>query len=202
VLLVPSHYVELLVGPNWAEVLRDQVRLVAVGRRVEVDVSKCDVALQERLEQYVVTNRRVGQQLLDGSAIGPYVVVRRLLASAAQQAGTKSANRGDLVSELEALRTVPETSLVIDALLGAAVDETTLRTLGEFSTDGVRSSAEVRVEGWREWPEALGGAASANEIERVFVLSANHAGWRDRMVRRLTRLDVYGVELLANPEVG
>jgi len=97
---------------------------------------------------------------------------------------------------------VPETSLVIDALLGAAVDETTLRTLGEFSTDGVRSSAEVRVEGWREWPEALGGAASANEIERVFVLSANHAGWRDRMVRRLTRLDVYGVELLANPEVG
>ena len=202
VLLVPTHYLELIVGPDWAVVLGEQVRFVRVGKRVEADVASCSEELRDQLQAYVQVNRLVGGALASAAPIGPFVVVRRHLSSVVQQAGTRSASRGDLVSELEALRGLSETSLVAEALLASTVDEEALRAMAvDVVRDGVKTSVEVRVEGWREWPEALGGGAFANEIERVFVLGANHAGWRDRMVRRLTRLDVYGVELLADPRV-
>ena len=129
------------------------------------------------------------------------MVCSRSLASYTQGAGSASRTRGDLHDQYHALREIRETELVVDGLLAARVDEESLVKLGvEVVARGEnRTVVRARVEGTRQWPSSLGGGASVNEIERIFTLSSNHAAWRDRSVRRLCRVDVVGVELLADP---
>jgi hypothetical protein len=202
--LVPTHYVDLVLGDLWRdrgdffELAHSGVR---IGSRVEVDISTAPEDVREAVLSYLDSNRTLGRDLAAGAPIGPWIVTERNLLSVTQQAGSKSVARGDLAREYEALKQVSETQGVIESLCGSSIDESIfcVPEVSVVEQVGTRTVVRVRVEGARAWPQCLGGAPSANEVERLFTLHTNHAAWRDRQVRRLSRVDVACVELLADP---
>jgi len=204
--LVPSHLCDLVFGPGWtdapalAELVASAVKLGA--GRVEVDLDQAPSELADLVLGYQEANRMVASQLEGGEAIGPWIITSRLLVSRVQQAGTKSAQRGDLAAELAGLREIDECDKVAEILLASTVDLEALKATGAelVESTGAKTVVKVRIEGQRDWPESLGGGASRNEIERHILLSANHASWRDRQLRRLTRVDVHALEILAEVE--
>jgi len=202
--LLPARYANLVLGNDWlsrSELAEMAARGVRVGSHVEIDVDLAPDYVREALVAYAEANQQVARSLESGETIGPWVVVSTPIYVATQQAGTKSKNRGDLVGELAGLREMTDVSDIAEALLASSVNQELLASRGvEFiECADARTVLRVRIEGRRDWPVSLGGAASPNEIERYVTLSANHASWRDRMVRRLTRVDVVAVELLADP---
>ena len=207
--LVPTHYADLVLGPawrsdpQWHELAQSGVDL-GLGR-VEIDVAGVGgakgVALRTAFAEYATASRRMAGALEHGNPVAPWVIVERPLLIAVQQAGSRSAQRGDLEDELAGLREFPDTGRAVDALLGAEVATAELQLLSAVFTpgEGTRSTATLRIEGRREWGQALGGTPSANELERIFTLEANHATWRDRAVRRLVRVEVTVTEILPDP---
>ena len=207
-LLIPTHYADLVLGADWRGNARYDALLsggVVVGRTLEIDLDQLGGtgadAVRHALDAYATACRRLAGGLAHDNPIGPWVITRRPLVVASQQAGTRSAQRGDLHDELEGLREFEDTERIVDALLGPVVAASSLYALGATAVaveDG-RTTVTLPVEGFREWRAALGGTPGPNEIERHFTLVANHAAWRDRAVRRLVRVETAAVELLPDP---
>jgi hypothetical protein len=201
--LLPSSYLDLVLGADWRARFPEAANGgVRVGQRVEVDLGLLgDDTVIVALVDYQRRCREIARNLADNTPIGAWVIAEQLRVDVVQQAGTKSAQRGDLNAQFDALSLEPESAAVVAALLGPQVDFARLAELGvTVERDGdVKTVATLRVEGARSWDTALGGGSGANEIERHITLSANHAAWRDRQVRRLTRVEVRTLELLADP---
>jgi hypothetical protein len=203
--LVPAHYVDLVLGDDWRQ-REDLTELahagVKVANRVEVDVEAGPTAVAEQVLNYVDRCRTLARELERG-AIGAWVVVSLPLITHVQQAGSKSAKRGDLSDVYTVLLEHEETRAVLENALGATLDVGGVTLSGGVVTEleGNAARVEIRVEGPRDWPEILGGAAGPNEIERLFRFYVNHAPWRDRQVRRLTRVEIFSIEMLCDPRV-
>ena len=173
-----------------------------MGNNLEIDVAGLGVAdsVREAATGYLAADRVFAGDLEAGAGLGPWIATRRRIGLWRQGAGTKSSQRGDLARQFETLSRNPELAAVTKALLGAAPEIPELERLGAAVTlSGVVTRVVVRVEGTRQWEAALGGAAWAQEVEREFVLEANHAPWRDRQVRRLASVEVLAVEMHADP---
>jgi hypothetical protein len=203
--LVPIYYVDLVLGDDWRqrEDLAGLARAgVKVASRVEVDLEAGPADVAEQVLNYVDRCRTLARELERG-AIGPWVVVSLPLITHIQQAGSKSAKRGDLSDVYAELSNHEETRAILENALGATLDIGGVTLSGGVVTalEGNASRVEVRVEGPRDWPEILGGAAGPNEIERLFRFYVNHAPWRDRQVRRLTRVEIFSIEMLSDPRV-
>lgn len=202
--LVPQHYVDLVLGEGWPNEPQYKGltnKGVRVGSRVEIDVSGAGTPIREKVLGYLDRCRTVARQMRRGGDVGEWIITQRRLIDVVQQGGSKATKRADLASELEALRGFYETAEVAEALCASEIDEKALERDGVTITkrEGTLTIVTVRVEGARDWPGVLGGTSGENEIERVFTLFANHASWRDRQARRLARLQVDAVELLAAP---
>jgi hypothetical protein len=148
--------------------------------------------------EYLRRERRFQYLLRNGMEPGAWVALERGLISAAQvPSGPK---RCDLVAEYSAMRETDDLAEIINVLLDKgldALDMTRLEDLGVelHEHDHERSVAVVTIEGARDWHDALGGPARVGEIERRFTVHVRRAPWRDRSVRRLSALEVHGVEL-------
>jgi hypothetical protein len=203
--LVPTHYVDLVLGDNWRRRgdLTDLAQAgVLVANRVEVDLEAGPTDVAERVLNYLDRCRTLARELENGS-IGPWVVVSLPLITHIQQAGSRSTKRGDLSEVYAALLECEETRAVLEGALGAALDVGGVTLSGGVvsANEGNVAVVEVRVEGSRDWPEILGGAGGPNEIERLFRFCVNHAPWRDRQVRRLTKVEIFSIEMLCDPRV-
>lgn len=201
---MPVHLVDLVLGeswrtdPRWESLARAGVRVAGA---TEIDISVADEPTRRAVLSYLDRNRTLARDLKNEAAIGAWVITRRSLGVWNQQAGGRSKGRGDLSAQFEALRMISETAEVAEAILGSEIDEDVLvgDNIEVVEREELKTVVRLRVEGTREWPGALGGASSANEIERVITLVANHASWRDRQVRRLARVEVDAIEILADP---
>lgn len=140
-----------------------------------------------------------------GRPRGAYVLIERELRSVVQT-DTKAA-RTDLRAELDALEAQAGLTGVLDALLGAEIDDDALLAhvhafRGSVRRVGADTVVRLVVPVGRLWPLELGGAASMGETARVIELTANHAAWRDRKVRRLRAVTVSAQEIWPEPVVG
>jgi hypothetical protein len=134
-------------------------------------------------------------QALWREASGEGVIVRRPVLRARQTDGKEG--RLDLAVELDALALIPLGEAMCGALLDAETHLEGLDTTQQGAVTTLRFSVRSH-----EWPDALGGPPSPGEITRHIELSANHAKWRDRRLRRLCAVAVDVEELWAAPLAG
>ncbi len=203
--LVPLACAEIVLGGAWSDDPRYYPLVQgarSLGGRVELDVAAAGVlpAVADALVGYADADRSYAERFSAGRPVGPWIITKRRVGSWQQGAGTKSARRGDLHEQLIGLEAHPETQVLVEHLLTSQVDVGALERAGVLlRSDEKVTRAELTVEGHRSWGAALGGAASASEIERLFVVEANHAAWRDRVLRRLCSLEVWSIELHTDP---
>ncbi len=198
--LVPLWAVTLVLGERWWDnpAYTDLVGgAVRVGGRIEIDTGSSPTG--GVLVDYLEADRLFAEAVAAGEELGPWVVVRRTLGTWHQGAGTRSAVRGDLTAQFQALGEHPETSGMLAVLLAGKADPEGLAGWGQVSSDGSTTVLTMVLEGRREWESALGGAPWTGEIERELVLTASHAKWRDRQVRRLVEVEARAVEIHVDP---
>jgi hypothetical protein len=167
---------------------------VAVGKRVEVDLDQVAQTLSteiaDSLESYWSTAHQLWEQ---GS--GKAVLIRRRIMTSRQV--DRKDSRIDLHAELAALEELPGGDIIVEALLGQDVD---LDALANYtvSQDGNETAVTITHRSL-DWPDALGGPGAPGELHRTITVTANHAKWRDRKVRRLVRIDVSVDEVWPDP---
>jgi len=153
--------------------------------------------------EYLRRERRFQYLLRNGMEPGSWVALERGLISAAQiPSGPK---RCDLVDAYTAMREIDDLTEIINVLLDKDLDAVAMVRLENLGVeihdhDRERSVAVITIEGARCWPDALGGPARVGEIERRFTVHVRRAPWRDRSVRRLSALEVHGVEMHCDSE--
>lgn len=181
----------LVVGAQPSEVTG---AVVWRGTHAEIAVTDleeaCGPEIARSAEQYWKRTTELWESLT-----GEAVVLQRTLLVARQTDGKEG--RTDLAGELEAMMAVPALAAVCDAMLEQEVVESGL-TGCEVERDGNTTVVRVYVSSL-EWPDELGGPPCPGETRRLFELTANHAKWRDRRVRRLQALRVEAEELWAAP---
>lgn len=177
---------------------------VTVGSAVEVDLARLartDAPLASRLAGYWESCGEMWDRFADGETGLVGLSVTRPLRRAAQT--DSRAGRADLVSEVDALCSLPVVGPLVEELLGSNPDVTGIVARGAEAklnvTEAGANAAVVRftLPARRPWPTTLGGAASRGEFEREFALKISWAKWRDRRNRRLVQLSVDGHEIWA-----
>lgn len=164
--------------------------LVRLGSRVEVDLERLDGDLRDAVASYL----RVLRAARPG---GPQVSLDVTLVDV-RQSTSKEAPR-DLSGELEALSAVQALRPLLllldasppDAVPGVRVD----RTPAGLLRGSVRASSAL-------WPAELGGPPSPREVSRLVRVTASHARWRDRRLRRLVRVEAVSRQAWPSPEGG
>jgi hypothetical protein len=213
---VPAHVASLLatlpaVQHSIGDALASSGR--QIGERVELDLDALAQATSPAVAEIVAAYHQTCQSfqanLASGAPAGAYIAVRRPLLES-EQSDRKGA-RVDLAQELEELLRVPALGEFCGALLDGLNSPTRQQNLDRFGplldarleTGGANQTvATVALQGRSHpWPTQLGGPASPGEVRRVFTLTANHASWRDRRVRRLQRLVVEAEEVWPHPLV-
>jgi hypothetical protein len=193
---IPAYVVELY-SPQLSSSLVSELESCGrlVGERAEVDLDavadRVSVELAQSFYSHYLVCRSFDERA--GSGAGALVRIQRQLVAAVQR--TSKQQRADLEDELAALEAVPGVGVVVEEFLGSRPDLEHLAVLGDpfyisLSTDGDMSVATLAVDAELDWALALGGAASAGEVRRWIQLGANYAAWRDRRVRRLTRVTI------------
>jgi hypothetical protein len=194
---VPAYLAELAAGEDAAR-LRPHGR--QLGARVEVDlasVATTDAELAERIVRYLDQVARFRRQRR-----GDYLAVQVPLLNVTQQ--DNRSGRVDLADQLDALEGSVLAPLV-EVALSADVDITALETLGAphqlvwHRGPDQRSVYQMTVTGVTDWDRALGGAAGPDEVARQLTITASHAAWRDRRVRRLVAVDVAAIVVVPTP---
>lgn len=125
----------------------------------------------------------------------PIAVARTIVDDA--QADSVAKGRVDLPDALVALTGLPGgAGDFFHELLAPTPDRETLRRLSapfhgsfRFEEDGKQSTATLHFEGGDSWPAALGGEWTSERMRSITV-SCRYAKWRDRRVRRLSRVQV------------
>lgn len=177
-----------------------------VGNRVEVDLDLVAALIGPDIAEAFYRHYLACRDF-DGrarSGVAATVYLQRTLLDAAQC--TSKPNRSDLVAQVEALEVVPGVGDVISELTGANPDLDLLRVLGDpFHIRIFKKDEQLRttfvVDSCLDWLPELGGPASSGEVRRGFDAVTNYAAWRDRRVRRLTRLTVVCEERWPAPAV-
>jgi len=177
---------------------------ITVGSLQEIDLgrlARTDAALACRLAAYWESCGDMWDRFADGETGLVGISVLRPLRRAAQT--DSRAGRTDLVSEVDALCSLPVVGPLIEELLGSAPDVDDIVARGSESNLSVTVTgtnvAEVRfrLPARRPWPAVLGGTVSRGEYEREFTLRISWAKWRDRRNRRLVNVNVDGHEIWA-----
>lgn len=150
-------------------------------------------------DEYSRKRRRFWHLLRRGIEPGPWVMVEVDLTEAAQI--PSGAGRCDLVEEMRAMETVPELRDLLEASLGNEIDTEAVAAAGGvlISHDAQETVLHAVIEGARDWPEHLGGAAGAGEVERRFEITVRRAPWRDRKVRRFAKIVIVSVQIHPDP---
>lgn len=179
----------------------------AVGGRVEVDLDAVEEvmpALCQALWAYHCETADLWREVGAGRAAGRAFVTTTRLAVDHQQV-TSKAGRTDLGRVFEDLSELALTRDLLDALTGGdpTLDELLARALDVGGTACQLQAgvwvARVPMPGAVAWPDSLGGPATLTETSRDLTLTARHAAWRDRKVRRLARVQVEVGEVWADP---
>lgn len=171
---------------------------IAVGSCPEIDLralSWHDAALARTVADYWSATRA----LFAGNGRSSWVGLRRIVHVAAQS--DNGAGRKDLHGELAALEQLPGLGPVLELALAAECDVDALtaetsRIRGDVTvSDDGSVTVTVPVDGVRYWDTSLGGPGMPTEVRRTVTFTARHARWRDRRVRRLTRVVVHADEI-------
>lgn len=188
--------------------LREQLRGCgrAVGGRVEVDLDAVEAVSPQAcraLEAYHCQTLALWRDLASGTPSGaPYMTTQRLLADHQQVTG--KVGRRDLPEVLAELEELALTAELVTAVTAPEVDGPAVRRLAAGAGGSAAQPSagvwvvQVPMSGPVAWPEALGGPVHLSEIGRTLRLTARHASWRDRRVRRLARVEVLVEELWAD----
>lgn len=202
---VPATAPALLFGdrPDVLEVLRPFG--VRVGARVEVDIDAVAITapeVAEALWAYHLRCAGLWRALRNGRPGGAFVAIRRPLADYVQR-NTKTV-KTDLVDQLGALGELEGFQQIADALTDPVPDVARLEAMvgawgGSVVQEPGTVTVTVPVEGSYAFTDALGGLAGFGEVRRVLTLTARQAAWRDRRVRRLSRVLVEAEEIWADP---
>lgn len=193
---IPSY----VAGLFWSQLsARQREALMACGRRlganVEVDLDAVAACLGPGAADDLFAHHLACLEPLAG---GDGVRLRRTLRRAVQR--TAKRDRADLDAELDALDKVPGVGPYVEELTAAAPSSEALDLLGEplqaqRRSDGTRAVASLVVDAAIDWLPVLGGPAAVGELHRLLEVTAIHAPWRDRRVRRLAGLTVAAEEL-------
>lgn len=154
---------------------------------------------EDEHDEYGRKRRRFWHLLGRGIEPGPWVMVEVDLTEAAQI--PSGAGRCDLVEEMRAMEAVPELRALIQVVLGSELDEAAVAAAGGsiVSHDEHETVLYAVVEGARDWPGHLGGAAGAGEVERRFEITVRRAAWRDRKVRRFAKISIVSIQIHPDP---
>lgn len=133
---------------------------------------------------------------------GQVTTCARTLVDAAQ-ADSVAMGRVDLNAAFQALCELPGgAGGFFRELLSSEPDVRVLKQLSaafngsfSFEADGRQSTATLHFQGDEDWPEALGGTWTSERMRSITV-NCRYAKWRDRRVRRLTRVVVDAVDII------
>lgn len=200
---VPAAMAAFLLAehPERRRALRECGRVV--GTRVEVDLDAVrwrDPQAAAACEHYMQRNQEMWRALAAGTA-RPYVQTRRTLARH-RQSTTKGAKTDlrEVFAELQSFE--PLASLLETSTGPQQTSRQELRALGADHVALAADSTLLRVdlEPHQLLPDSLGGAPTYSEVGRHITVTARHAPWRDRRVRRLAAVDVEVTEIWAPAE--
>lgn len=157
--------------------------LIMLGDRLEV-----------RLDDVAADNPELGRALMavaEGIWSGNTHHQAHVLLREATQSVSGS-HKHDLSDEFSDLSSHPLTSAVTAALLAKdppmdAIAQLTSALDGSMDVNGDEVRVTVTLP-LGTYPETLGGAPWPGETARVITLTARHAKWRDRQVRRLAHV--------------
>lgn len=172
-----------------------------------VDVDACREADQfsrdagEALAAYMEACEKFWANMAAGKEVGPYMATRRILAADRQRDNADLSEVYEEALELPvvgrgldtALESEPELRAV-DAIAAACGGEAVESQPGEMELSFYVDTAEQWV-----WGASLGGRPGPGEAVREVRFWVRHAKWRDRKVRRLTRVEVAAHELWPQP---
>lgn len=187
-----------------------------MGNRVELDLDMLSKKTSPEIADAVLayhTTCLEFQEYLAARATGyrnearPSITIRRPLMKVTQI--DRKDSRKDLSNEIDELAKIAIVGEFVSTLLDTKTSKTRTEKLERLSTalgatveqiDENKTVATFAIASPNHiWPEILGGAATPGEVNRVFTLTANHAAWRDRRVRRLQTLEISVDELWAHP---
>ena len=156
---------------------------VQLGERFEVDVD----ALGQINESAAACVSEFCSKVRAGQS-EPFV---GLIAEHTQVTG--GAGKRDLREIFEAFTSHPGSSVLIGEILSSTPDLELIAAIAQSQGGSVDTEGDLVVSVWFEpegWDSTLGGLPWPGEYARGFVISAAHAKWRDRSLRRLSNVQV------------
>jgi len=170
------------------------------GWGAEVELESAIGVKAEEAAEYRRKQRRFRHLMERGVEPGAWIVVEVDIHEAAQI--PSGVNRCDLVETFEALGAEPELAPLINLGLGSEMELEALDAAGwaVVHDEATETVLHATIEGNREWSEHLGGRARDGEIERRFEIVVRRAPWRDRKIRRLSKINVVSVQIHPDPE--
>lgn len=170
--------------------------LVRLGRRVEVDVDSMRAAGAHDAADTLWTYWQ-RSHIVDG---GDLTVVT-LLHDHEQNSGARKADLREVYTDL---RAHPVTGPVLEHACGATPDPETLRDLLDVAGSALHlesGQCSFTVELSPTYlPATLGGPRLWRETTRRITVVVRHAPWRDRRIRRLSRVLVESIQRWPEPD--
>lgn len=173
-----------------------------VGGRVELDLNAVAQISPDLVGPLREFSAKTHEALADGEATNG-VRTQRWVRDA-KQISTRD-KKTDLTRELAALQMVPATAELITYLTGPDPDEEEVVELARMVGARVERDekgvwqVDVPLVGDITWPSELGGVKYSTEVGRFVSFTVRQAAWRDRRVRRLTRVRVAIEEMWCDP---
>lgn len=165
--------------------------LAACGYRYEVPLGELPAADAAALSDWFARVKdfwRAG-----GPSRAPHVSTRRVAAS--YRENVNPGHKQDLGALFDALDQIPALGPVLHDATGAepdweTLDDTVAACGGQLTRDGATATLIWPLPAAVAVPAPLGGLPMLGQTKRTLTLGLNHAGWRNRRARRLTRADV------------
>lgn len=186
----------------------EQVRACGreVGLRTEVDLDQVASTVGSHvaaaLEKLYCDTLDLWADLVTGARGRAYIVTRSTIAEHTQV--TSKVGRSDLGAVFDELADVNELRDVLLELTAPNVDEVALagavHLAGGSTWSAEDGAVTARVPLGSVVSEALGGVRRTCQVSRFVEVTARHAAWRDRRVRRLAKVVVVNEEMWASPD--
>ena len=173
-----------------------------VGNRVEVDIAGLYLyqpELAAKAEKYWNSQKDFFDNIGQGDK--PALKVKRTILLTKQQDNQNG--RKDLKIEINKLLKTSWGGEIKELLSNSpdfiSLSKKVSMKSGSLDVDGVWSTLTFSLPARTSWDTELGGYFSPGELEREFILTVNHAPWRDRKNRRLTSLKISAIEVWSKP---